>query len=219
MKKSLYLCIIAVLATVLVACGEDNASEHEQPVEPTEEETVDENEAVVEEQNGETEEDQSIEVEKGLLNVSVTIPSTLIEEQDLDQIIAEAKEAGVKEVTQNDDGSITYKMSKATHKEMMQEMEAAMNETIEEMKYSDDFISIADVKSNHSFTEFTMVVDKEAYENSFDGFAALGLGFSGMYYQLFDGVNPDNLKVTIHLEDADTGEVFDTIVFPDAFEE
>lgn len=34
-------------------------------------------------------------------------------------------------------------------------------------------------------------VDKEAFENSFDGFAAFGLGLSGLFYQLFNGANPD----------------------------
>lgn len=62
-------------------------------------------------------------------------------------------------------------------------------------------------------------MEKEAFENSFDGFAALGLGMSGIYYQLFDGVDMDKNKVTIHLKDDSTGEVYDSIVYPDALEE
>ena len=39
---------------------------------------------------------------------------------------------------------------------------------------------------NKSFSKFTLIVDKEAFENSFDGFAALGLAMTGMYYQAFE---------------------------------
>ena len=159
------------------------------------------------------------EVDKGLLNVEVTIPPSLLEDQNIDEVIAEAKEAGVSEVTENDDGSLTYKMSKSVHSEMMKEIENGLKENIDELKNSEDYVSIEDVISNNSFSEFTMVVNQEEYENSFDGFAALGLGISGLYYQLFDGVDPDDYKVTIHLENAETGEVFDTIVYPDALEE
>ncbi|MFB4164301.1 hypothetical protein ACE1TI_10795 [Alteribacillus sp. JSM 102045] len=158
-------------------------------------------------------------MDKGLINVEVTLPASFLEEQDVDQVTEDAKEAGVSEVTENEDGSITYKMSKSTHKEMMDEMEEELNDTIEEVKNSDDYVSIEDVTTDQSFSEFTLIVDREAYENSFDGFAALGLGISGMYYQLFDGASPADYEVSIHVEDAETEEVFDTIVYPDAFEE
>jgi len=58
-------------------------------------------------------------------------------------------------------------------------------------------------------------VDRAAYENSFDGFAALGLGLQGMFYQAFDGVPSDKLKVTINIQDESTGEIFNTVVYPD----
>lgn len=60
-----------------------------------------------------------------------------------------------------------------------------------------------------------MVVDRAKFENSFDGIATLALGATGMYYQAFNGVNAEEAKVTIHFEDADTGETFNTTVFPD----
>lgn len=55
-------------------------------------------------------------MDKGLLNVEVTIPATLYKGQDIDSIISEAKNSGIKEVIKNDDGSLTYKMSKSEHK-------------------------------------------------------------------------------------------------------
>ncbi|MCK0472827.1 hypothetical protein [Halalkalibacter sp. APA_J-10(15)] len=152
-------------------------------------------------------------------NVEVTIPATFLESEDLESAIEEAKADGIEEIEENEDGSLTYIMSKSTHDELMEEIEASLQESIEEMKTSEDFVSIADVSANSSFSEFTVVVDQEMFENSFDGFAILGLAIGGLYYQLFDGVDPEQYEVTVQLEDEQSGEVFDTIAFPDALEE
>ncbi len=101
----------------------------------------------------------------------------------------------------------------------MKEVENSVLQTIENLKSGKDFASIKDVTHNKSFSEFTLVVDKEAYENSFDGFAVLGVALPAMYYQMFDGVSPDDYKVTIQVEDQSTGDVFGTVVYPDALKE
>lgn len=159
--------------------------------------------------------EQTVEVDKGLLNVEVTIPASMFEGKDIDTVIADAKKDGVTEVTKNEDGSLTYKMSKSKHKEMMKEIEESILKAVEDIKNDENFVSIKDITHNKSFSEFTLVVDKSAYENSMDGFATLGLGMSGIMYQLFNGVNADNNKVTIHIKDQATQEVFDEIVYPD----
>ncbi|MNI00086.1 hypothetical protein D3C73_528730 [compost metagenome] len=160
--------------------------------------------------------EKSIEVDKGILNVKVTLPESMFKGQNTDEVIAKAKEDGVGEVTKNDDGSLTYKMTKSKHKEMMKEVESSLLKSIDDMKNSGNFKSIKDVSHNKSYSEYTISVDQKAYKNSFDAFASLGLGITGMYYQLFNGVSVDDYKVTISVKDADTGNVFDTIVYPDA---
>ncbi|WP_210367741.1 hypothetical protein [Bacillus sp. REN3] len=160
-----------------------------------------------------------MEVDKGLFNVEVTLPASLFEGEDIDKAIEEANTEGVKEVIKNDDGSVTCKMSKSEHKKMMNELETSIQESVEEMKTSGDFVSIKDITHNKSFSEFTLEVDKHAYENSMDGFAVFGLGISGAYYQLFNGAGKDDYKVTIFVKDQATGEEMDQIVFPDDMEE
>ncbi|ARK32300.1 hypothetical protein [Halalkalibacter krulwichiae] len=211
MKKNVTWLFIVLFIAFLAACGQPQADEELDADEVAE--------APGEEEEATEEDEQSVEVDRGLLNVEITIPPMMLEDQDIDQVIADAKEAGVKEVTENEDGSLTYKMSRSTHNEMMSEMREGIEANIEEIKQSDDYPSIADVRSNQSYSEFTLVVDQEAFENSFDGFAALGLAMTGMYYQIFNGDDPDKIDVTIHLENAETGEVFNTTVYPDAFEE
>ena len=60
---------------------------------------------------------------------------------------------------------------------------------------------------------------EEEFEETLDGFATFSLGIAGLYYQLFDGVDPDDYSISMHMEDSETGETFDTVVFPDDFED
>lgn len=202
LKKMLFTILMSVLF-ILTACSPSNDSNKE------------------EKQDGKKTEETggALEVDKGLLTVEVTIPATFMEGEDIDNVVAEAKKDGIKDVTKNEDGSVTYKMSKAQHKKTMKEMKTNVTTYVDEIVNDEDFASIQDIKHNATLSEFTVVVDKAAYENSFDGFAALGLAMSGMYYQVFDGTSGDKLSVTMHTKDINTGEIFGTAVYPDALEE
>ncbi|MDQ0268238.1 hypothetical protein [Cytobacillus purgationiresistens] len=204
MRKIWFLLLLAVFLT---ACSSDEATNGEKKEEPK-----------VAEAKAE-EEEKGVEVDKGLLDVEVTLPASMIEDEEIDSAISEAKEDGISDVIKNEDGSITYKMTKAQHKETMKEMETNLTEAIHELKTSDDYTSIKDVAHNKDFSEFTMEVEKETYENGFDSLATFGLGFAGMYYQIFDGAQPDNFKVKIFVKDEATQEIFDEIVYPDDLQE
>jgi hypothetical protein len=197
MKK---LLMVLVTLTLLAACSSEETSKKESKEDAAKKE-------------------ESVEVDKKLFNVEITLPASMTEGESLDTIKADAKENGIKEVTQNEDGSITYKMSKSTHKKMLKEISASIDETIEETKTSEEFVSIKNIKHNDSFSEFTMIVDKEKYENSMDGFATMTLGMSGMMYQMYEGVSEDEYSVKIQVEDEASGETFEEVVYPDDLEE
>ncbi len=148
-------------------------------------------------------------------DVNVTIPATFFEGQDIDSVISKAKNSGIKEVIKNDDGSLTYKMSKSEHEEMLKGLKEGIVASVDEMKASEDFKSIKDVTYNKSFSEFTLSVNKEEFENSMDAMASLGLGLTGMYYQLFNGVDKEDDKVKVIFKDESNGEIINTIVYPD----
>ncbi|WP_419394346.1 hypothetical protein [Cytobacillus praedii] len=207
MKKILCLLLISILIAMTSGCGQEK-KDNNKSSDGVSEKTVKENS-----------DEQSIEVDKGLLNVEITLPASLFEDQDINGVIEEAKNEGIDDIKQNPDGSLTYIMSKSKHKEMLKELESGLLESIEDAKNSEDYVSIKDVTHNKSFSEFTLIVDKEKYENSFDGFVSLGFALSGMYYQLFNGVSPDDYKVTIIIKNEATGEVINTIVYPDALNE
>jgi hypothetical protein len=94
LKKMLMVILMAVLF-IVTACSASNDSNKE------------------EKQDGKKAEETggALEVDKGLLSVEVTIPSTFIEGEDIDNVVAKAKEDGIKDVTKNADGSVTYNMS------------------------------------------------------------------------------------------------------------
>ena len=47
----------------------------------------------------------------------------------------------------------------------------------------------------------------------------LGLGLKSFLYQLFNGANPEDYKVTIPTKDEATQEVFSEVIYPDALED
>ncbi|WP_210367043.1 hypothetical protein [Bacillus sp. REN3] len=208
MKKLVVVLLITLMA-LLTACSSDEKAGN----------NANKKAESSQEDQSKSKDEGSVEVDKGLFNVEVTLPASLFEGGDIDKAIEEAKAEGVKEVIKNDDGSVTYKMSKSDHKKMMKELETSIQESLEEMKTSGDFASIKDITHNKSFTEFTLGVDQQAYENSMDGFAVFGLGISGAYYQLFNGADKDDYKVTIFIKDQATGKEIEQIVFPDDMEE
>lgn len=195
MKKLIFAALLLLIA-LLTACNADEEGKA--------------NEAQQQEKETDSE---GINVDKGFFNVEVTLPASFFEGGDIDQSIAEAEKEGI-EVTKNEDGSLTYKMSKTKHKEMMSEMKTSLLETIEDLKNGEDFASIKDVEYNKDFSEFTLWVDRNEYENSFDGFAVFGLGLSGAMYQLFDGADPENYNVRLVVKDEATKEIIGEANYP-----
>ena len=210
--------ILAACLFMLAACGPDSTSSSDS-AEGGDTNQTEEQAASEEESSSSEEKEESIEVDKNVTGVSVTIPKSFfeIQNQDFDRIKAEAKDKGINEVIDNG-STVTYKMSKSKHKELMKEMEKQMTAAIEEIKNEDNYSSIQDIQATHSYSEFMLSVDREEYENSLDGFAVMGLGVTGMLYQLFDGAGPEEYDVTVNVVDAAKEEVFDTIKYPEAFE-
>lgn len=190
--------VIALLSIVLflTACGSnDEKKETEQP------------------------KGEKVEVDKGLLNVEVTLPASFFEDTTEEEIKATGEEQGFKEATLNEDGSVTYKMTKAKHDELMDEMKKQVASTVEEIVNSEDYPSIQEISYNQDFSEFDLTVNKEEFENSLSGIGILGIALSSLYYGAFEGRKEEDLKATFNLIDTDTNEVYDTIVYPDALQE
>lgn len=193
MKKTLFILSTALL--FLTACNAD------------------------EDKKSDSQKEQGIEVDKGLLDVELTLPADFFEGETPEEIEAAAKEKGVKEVKVNEDGTVYYRMSKSAHKKMMKEMEQGVISAVDDLVNGEDYESFKEISYNKDFTEFDVTVNAETFENSFDSFGLFGLAYVSMIYSAFDGKSSEDLKTTVNIIDEKTGEKTDTIVFPDDIED
>lgn len=214
--------IFAVMLFViaLTACSDADGDTSEAKVDEIEVTGEAATEAERDETEVSAEDESGIEVDKGLFNVEVTLPASLFDEEELAEIEAEMREQADADMTQNDDGSITVKMSKSDHKQMLIEMGEKFIVTMDEIVEDENFATIVDIKYNNDFSNITMVVsDQESFENSLDGFATLSLGFTSLFYQAFNGKDLTKDQVTIEVVDGSTDEIIHEIFYPEALEE
>lgn len=218
MKK--FIILLSLVCMLFVGCApaanpspSSTVEQTQSPItEPTPEASPDitsEKDAADSQDNG------TIEVDKNLLTVEVTYPASLIGEDK--ESVLNSKEEGIKKVTENDDGSITVTMTKAKYNEMMDAAAKQTKEFLDSIVSDGDYQSVKKVTYNNNFTEIELEVDKEAYENSFDGFVNLSIGITAGFYNLF-AVGKD-FKIVIKTKDAATGEVFSEYIFPDSLEQ
>ncbi|MFP7471171.1 hypothetical protein SFC55_09170 [Niallia taxi] len=136
MKKFGFLLFLAITVLALAACGADKEA------------------SKTSSDKKESEETEDFAVDKGLLNVEITMPASFVEGEDIDNTIKEAEAEGI-EVTKNEDGSLTYKMSKSEHKKMMKDIKTNAEKSLDEIKTDGTFPSVKDITYNNSFSKFT----------------------------------------------------------------
>lgn len=145
-----------------------------------------------------------IEVEKDLFDVTLTIPAEYVgdtTQEELDQDVAEGR---IHSATINEDGSITYVMSKSQHKQLLSEIATGLNEALSDMVGSDDYPNITDIKANDDFTSFTVTTTSTELSMQ-ESFSVLGFYIYGGMYAIFSGDEADNIHVDF--VNAETGEI------------
>lgn len=195
MKKILCIILSFSLLASLCACGSKNSGPTEPSNIPTE---ADDHSSEVNESSDDEMGIGSIGdvgVESGLFDVTITVPADFLDEgitqEDLD---AQAKDRGFKSITLNDDGSATYIMTKAQHKEMMDGIKQSIDDSLSEMVGSEDYPSIVSIETNDDYTEYKIVVNTEDVGLA-ESFLVMGFYiFSGMYH-VFNGTEPGNINV------------------------
>ena len=156
--------------------------------------------------------DSGIDVDKGLLNVEITIPAETAEyygfnfesQEDAD---AYAKEQGFKSATLGDDGSVTIVMSKSQHKKTMEGLSQKIDEALQEMVGSEDYPNITAVEHNDNYTSFAVTTKSEELGFN-ESFSVLSFYIYGGMYNSFNGTPADNIHVDFINEAS--GEVIDS---------
>jgi len=137
----------------------------------------------------------SVEVEEELFDVTLTIPADYAEGVTQESLNESVKEKGWKSATLNDDGSITYVMTKKQHKEMMNEFAQSINESLQELCNSEDYPNFVSVTAEDEFTKFTIVTKSEELDLN-ESFSVMMFYMYGGMYHIFNGTSPvDNIHV------------------------
>lgn len=191
MKKFLSLLLAALMLLSMAACG--GATDSENKNNP-----------------GSTENSGSVAVDKGLLTVDVTMAASFFEDMTAEEIKAEAEENGYSSCTVNPDGSVTYTMTKAKHKEMLDDLKSGIEETIAGCLEGEDKVaSFVSIEHADDYSRFDVCVDPAEY-SLWDNLYALAFYLSGAYYQAFTGVASDKIDVVVNFIDNNTKEILDS---------
>lgn len=196
MKKIIIILLVAV-TFVLSACGSSENSNNMNTEKSFSEESSEKEIADIEAIG-------DIEVEENLFTVELTIPADYIGETTQDELNVIASENGFKSATLNADGSATYIMTKAQHKEMMEETAADINESLQELVGSEEYPNFTKIEANKDFTTFVITTSSSEL-NMTEAFSIVVFYMYGGMYNIFNGTPVEN----IHVEfiNAETGEI------------
>lgn len=219
MKKTLVtLLLLSILSTNVISCGNSKTDKNQQKQETSKQESLDDAKSTENEKDVKQEDPNStnadgnineleglgdIDVEKELFDVTITIPAEYVGEATQEELDAQASQYGYK-ITKNEDGSATYTMTKAQHKEMLRQTSESINSSLSEYIGSEDYPNITDVKANEDFTNF-IITTKSTELDMGESFLSIALYTYGGMYHIFSGQEIDNIH--IDFINADTGEI------------
>lgn len=226
MRKTALLIATALLTAALTACSGNtgtagssaaNAEQQEAAVSNATVETQNASQASAEEgqkasQASTTEDEGGIDVDKGLMNVEITIPAESAEYygfsfESQEEADAYAKEQGFKSATLGDDGSVTIVMSKSQHKKTMEELNKTIDEALQAMIGSEDYPNITAVEHNDNYTEIKVTTESEELSLN-ESFSTLVFYIYGGMYNAFNGTPVDNIHIDFINEAS--GDVIDS---------
>lgn len=149
-------------------------------------------------------------VHAGMIHVEVTIPNDFLGDDSttMDDTI---KSYGIKDIHDNNDGTVTYKMTKKAYAELMKSFDSSIEESISDiMNDSDTPTSIHEISHKDDMSEFTILVDSSQY-SGWEEFYAIAFCMEGMIYQAFDGIPEDEIYTVVKFIDQDTEELISSV--------
>lgn len=206
MKRIIALLMIFAMLLSLCACGGGKAADD--AVDATSAATEEGGDKAAAEADKETD---TLEVDENLFNVEVKLPASFFDGESAEEIIAAAEEQGIKKCVVNEDGSVSYTMSKDKHRELLDGLRSDAEESIASFLEGESAVaSFVDIVYNDNFSEFNITVNDQY--STWDMFSGFAFYIVGAYYQVFDGANPDEVDVIVNFID-EAGELKDTMSY------
>lgn len=203
MKKRIVIPFLSVMLVALMGCAGEVKDQ-----EPVEEQQNQEQEVVKDEE----EKSESINVDKNLLSVEVTLPAEIAGDlTGFDREVYLKENPEISDVKVLEDGALWMKMSRAKHQELITEMKESIILTFNDLIEGEDTPYIKDIRTDDAYKEVEVLVDRAGYENAMD-FSSLTILFSVGYLHTLQGNDFDlNLKYI----DAETDVVIEEMTFPE----
>lgn len=152
--------------------------------------------------------EDGLNVEKNLFSVTLTYPASMVDEGTTQDSLNNEISGidGIKSATLNEDGSVTYIMTKAYHKQIVDDMAQTIDESMAEMVGSADYPNFTKVEANEDYTVFTVTTKSKALSLD-ESLSLLQFYTEGAFYNVVSGNDADSIHVDF--VNADTGEIID----------
>jgi hypothetical protein len=206
MKKLVAVILAMMMVTSLGACGSNDSVSSTNVASTAEQATVaPETQEVTKDTSKEDEltADMAaleaigeVEVENGILTVSITMPKDFVtKEISQEKLDADAGDNYLS-AKLNQDGSVTYKLTKAQHRAMLDAITEGMEESFQEM-IKDESRSFKEIKHNETYSVFDVTMDTDTVGLG-DSFTVLAFYMYGGLYGIFSGNKVDNVIVNFY---------------------
>ncbi|MBO1265590.1 hypothetical protein J3A84_11145 [Proteiniclasticum sp. SCR006] len=192
MKKTAIFLVISMLIMTMAGCAGKNENQ--------------------ESQDAAEKQQEEVSVDKNLLSVEIILPPDFAGDlSDFDKESYLTENPGMKDAEVLGDGSLKLTMSRAKHKELMEEMRESVDEAFNMLMNDEETSYIKDVRRSDDYRKVDVIVDRTGYENAFD-FSSLTIMMSVAMYQVFEG---NELELLLRYLDEETEEVIDEMKLPE----
>lgn len=183
-KKIITIVLALTLCFALAACGKSNTETNENVIDTE----VTDNTSV-----SDSEDDDEV--------IKITMPAFLYESVTNEEIIYIAQEAGYSSCLINEDGSVTYTLTKAKYNELIDNFSNEIDEYISMYLDGENAVeSFQNITYNKDYTEFDFLVDSNTFSDEDTAYSFV-FYTCGISYQAFTGIDTDKIEVTIKFID------------------
>lgn len=136
--------------------------------------------------------------------IEITLPSNLVEDISQEDLNRDVKEDIYKTATLNNDGSITYKMTKKQHRKYLMDLEVLYDDSINEMIDEED--NIIKITRNDNFSSFKVIINSNKLPNS-KNLINNNLFYMGQIYAIYS--ESEVKKITIKYYDNSSKKIIE----------
>jgi len=204
MKKTISILLTLILLMTLSSCGKKDASAQESPAESSV--------ASAASESSESAGKASVPVKEE--EVEATLPSLMFTDETEEDILAEAEAEGFLSARLNEDGTVTYRMTKTHQKTLLTQLEDEIRGASDELIKGEEATGcFRSIDWSDDYTSFDVTVDPELY-TPLEGFSVMAFCLEGAFYQCFSGADVETVDSVVHFLDPD-GEEVDHISYRD----